>query len=165
MQASDLAATRQAIEQHQEILYSQEAHEILDGLTKQAHAEGNSQTAEMFANHLAVLQACEQDGIAATFARLEEPDDEPETAFAHPLDDLPVDFSARCIAGLKGSPQDRQALFGYLGEAVRQVSTLEAEKLVKNIQLLIFGQNPASLGEDLREPYVSIWQAILAGIK
>jgi tetratricopeptide (TPR) repeat protein len=158
LQAPDLAATRQAVEQHQALLFAPEAHQVLAALSERAHNENNAQAADFFAMHLALLQACLENGIAATFDRLAaQPDETPPLPGG-----LPADFVIRCTAGLKAAPQERQALFTYLTQANARVSTPEAGKLISCAIQVIFGADPATLGADLPEPYASIWQAIVS---
>jgi tetratricopeptide (TPR) repeat protein len=78
---------------------------------------------------------------------------------------LPGDFVQRCHAGLNGNPQAKQTTFEYLRKVTLSATTPEVEVLIQKIQLLLFGQNPASIKVDLPEPYATIWQAILDGLK
>jgi hypothetical protein len=74
---------------------------------------------------------------------------------------LPADFVARCRSGLGGGPQEKQVLFTYLNQVGASFHEAGGLSLLKAVQLAIFGQDPATLGGDLPEPYHQIWRAIV----
>lgn len=157
LQASDFVTARQIIEQYQDVLFQDDAHELLAGMAKQAMQEGQTQAAEMFAIHLGLLQACRQEGIEATFSRLPQAETE---AKEPPPGNLPADFVTRCQTGLRGGKQEKQAFFNYLTEANKHVQEIGAAALVQIVQLAILEQDVSTLGKDLPPPYDQIWQEI-----
>jgi hypothetical protein len=48
-----------------------------------------------------------------------------------------------------------------LTRIVSHITNPEAEKLIKNVQLVLFGEGLASLSVDFNEPYAAIWQEII----
>ena len=71
---------------------------------------------------------------------------------------LPEDFVNRCVAGIKGGSQEKQAAFNYLvGLAARQG---DAGPLIQVVQMAILGQDPTTLGGNLIGKYAEIWKLI-----
>jgi hypothetical protein len=94
-------------------------------------------------------------GIAATFAQLEQ------------LPDLPFDpqIIPRSIAALRGGPQEKMGHAQYLTALATQSDDAQVKALVNTIQTALFGGSLDSLGGDLEGAYAQAWAAIVAGIQ
>jgi tetratricopeptide (TPR) repeat protein len=74
---------------------------------------------------------------------------------------LPIDFISRCVVGLKGASEEKQALIDYLDE-VQKICGSPARSLVTSVQLALLGKDVGTIEQDLPEPYDAIWEEILA---
>jgi predicted ATPase len=154
-------ATRAAVEQDHELLYSPEVEKLLEAWIDQAQREGNENTVQLLRLHLGLLRDCKQNGIGAAFDRLEAAMREAQVEVAYP-EGIPEDFVDRCVEGLKGTPQDKQALFEYLGKLAAQPDHDPGfGELIKTIQLALFSSDLSSLGEQLPAEYKLIWNKIV----
>jgi tetratricopeptide (TPR) repeat protein len=153
--AGDWAATRQVVEAQQAVLFDPQVEAIFEQNIAQQQASGNEQAVRLLEMYLDVLRACKQQGIAATFAQLEQPPD------------LPFDpeIIPRSIAALRGGPQEKMAHAQYLTTLAGQSEDEQVKALVKTIQTALFGGNLGSLGSDLEGVYAQAWAAIVAGIQ
>ena len=177
LQAQELPALRQVIEQHQKELFTTQAVELLDSLANEANTHGSRQDAQVLAFYATLLQRCRQAGIPAVFAELAQsaaagapaPDEDileaatPPTRVVTPAGAaLPPDFVARCAAGLHGGKPEREALFNYLAEV--PVTDPGCAALLKDLKLWLLGSNPHKLGQKLEGPYAEAWQEILSQV-
>jgi hypothetical protein len=153
--AGDWAATRQVVEAQQAVLFQPEVEAIFEQNIAHVRSQGNEQAAETLQMHLAVLRACKQQGIAATFAQLENPPDLP----------FDPDIIPRSVAALRGGPQEKMAHAQYLTALATQSGDAQLQALVNTIQTALFGGNLGSLGHDLAGVYAQAWAAIVAGIQ
>jgi tetratricopeptide (TPR) repeat protein len=159
LSAGDWAATRQVVEAQQALLFQPEVEAIFEQNISQASSEGEEQWAETLQMHLAVLRACKQQGIAATFDELASMQQEQAN--------LPFDpeIIPRSIAALRGGPQEKMAHAQYLTSLAGQSDDAQLQALVNTIQTALFGGNLGSLGHDLAGVYAQAWAAIVAGIQ
>jgi tetratricopeptide (TPR) repeat protein len=153
--AGDWAATRQVVEAQQVLLFDPQVEAIFEQSIAHVRSQGNEQAVRMLELHLNVLRACKQQGIAATFALLENPPD------------LPFDpeIIPRSVAALRGGPQEKMAHAQYLTTLAGQSDDEQVKALVNTIQHALFGGNLDSLGHDLEGVYARAWAAIVAGIQ
>jgi hypothetical protein len=153
--AGDWAATRQVVEAQQALLFQPDVEAIFEQNIAQASSEGEEQWAETLQMHLAVLRACKQQGIAATFAQIEQPPD------------LPFDpeIIPRSIAALRGDMQAKMAHGQYLTGILAQSNDPQLQALVNTVMRSLFDGNLDSLGHDLEGAYARAWAAIVAGIQ
>jgi hypothetical protein len=134
---------------------------LLEAWIDQAQREGNENTVQLLRLHLGLLRDCKQNGIGAAFDRLEAAMREAQVEVAYP-EGIPEDFVDRCVEGLKGTPQDKQALFEYLGKLAAQPDHDPGfGELIKTIQLALFSSDLSSLGEQLPAEYKLIWNKIV----
>ena len=176
LQAQELPALRQVIEQHQQELFTPEAVELLDSLAHEANERGARQDAQVLAFYATLLQRCRQAGIPAVFAELAQ-----SAAGAPVLEEdilaatsttpqvvtppgaaLPPDFVERCAAGLSGGKPEREALFNYLAGV--PITDPGCTALLKDLKLWLLGSNPNKLGQKLEGPYAEAWQKILSHV-
>jgi hypothetical protein len=176
LQAQELPALRQVIEQHQKQLFTPEAIELLDSLANEANTRGTRQDAQVLAFYATLLQRCRQAGIPAVFAELEQsaagapaPDEDileaappPARVVTPPGAALPPDFVARCATGLRGGKPEHEALFNYLAGVPATDPGCVA--LLKDLKLWLLGSNPNKLGQKLEGPYAAAWQEILSDV-
>jgi hypothetical protein len=155
LSAGDWAATRQIVEAQQALLFDPQVEAIFEQNIDHVRSQGNEQAVRMLTLHLDVLRACKQQGIAATFAQLEQPPD------------LPFDpeIITHSIAALRGGPQEKMTHAQYLTSLAGQSDDAQLQALVKTIQTALFGGNLHSLGSDLAGVYAQAWAAIVAGIQ
>jgi hypothetical protein len=78
--------------------------------------------------------------------------------------ELPADFISRCVAGLSGSLEQKEALFEYLREVNRKTSSAEVSMLIQSIQLVLVGKTSSSIHPDLPEPFAAVWRQIMDGL-
>jgi tetratricopeptide (TPR) repeat protein len=93
--ADSLRAMQQAVETHQETLFRPEVKEIFQANIQQAQQEGKQEAVEMMVTYLGLLEACQKEGIKATFARSEGAGQTADRG-------MPGDFVERCISGITG---------------------------------------------------------------
>jgi hypothetical protein len=149
------AIMRQVVEAQQALLFLPEVESIFEQNIAQAISDGKQERASELQIYLDVLRLCKQQGIAATFAQLEQPPD------------LPFDpeIIPRSIAALRGGPQEKMAHAQYLTSLATQSGDAQLQALVNTIQTALFGGNLDSLGHDLEGVYAQAWAAIVAGIQ
>jgi tetratricopeptide (TPR) repeat protein len=155
LSAGDWAATRQVVEAQQALLFQPEVEAIFEQNIAHVRSQGEEQAVRMLEMHLAVLRACKQQGIAATFAQIENPPDLP----------FDPDIIPRSIAALRGGPQEKMTHAQYLTTLATQSDDAQLQALVNTIQTALFGGNLDSLGHDLDGVYAQAWAAIVAGIQ
>ncbi len=83
--AEDWTATRRIVEDHAGLLLSPQTETLFQANIADCRANGDDDAAHLLEQHLVILRACRQKGIAATFDRLAEleEDDESETTDEH----------------------------------------------------------------------------------
>jgi hypothetical protein len=69
--AGDWAATRQVVEAQQALLFQPEVEAIFEQNIAHVRSQGEEQAVRLLELYLAVLRACKQQGIAATFDQFE----------------------------------------------------------------------------------------------
>jgi len=156
--AGDWAATRQVVEAQQALLFQPQVEAIFEQNIAQASNQGKQQWAERLQLHLAVLRACKQQGIAATFD---------DIAQMQQQGDLPFDpeIIPRSIAALRGGPSEKMSHAQHLVALVGQSNDPQFHALVTTIQHALFGGNLHSLGSDLEGVYAQAWAAIVASVQ
>jgi hypothetical protein len=77
---------------------------------------------------------------------------------------LPTDFAMRCVAGLKGSIQEKGELLDYLASLASGISNPGKRALIETVQKAVFGEDISKLGKDLTEIPEKAWQEIVRGI-
>ena len=165
LDAVDLQAKRQVIEEHQEVLFRPEASALFKANIEQARKEGDQETEQMLVYHWGLLNACKQEGIETAFDQMDQSvtsavDDAEQTESL--VGSLPDGFVERCVSGINGDPQEKQDAFNYLVKLAARHP--KAGNLIKDAQLAIMGQNLATLGQDLSEEHAEIWRRILETI-
>jgi hypothetical protein len=113
--------------------------------------------ARLLEQHLAVLRACKQRGIAQTFEQLAAPQQE-----ALPFD---AELIPRSIAALLGGPQEKMAHAQYLVTLSASTTDEDLKALLNTIQLALFGSDLSPLGQNLSGVYRQAWQAIVVGVE
>jgi hypothetical protein len=71
---------------------------------------------------------------------------------------VPVDFVARCVAGLKGGQEQKRALFEYLQSV--QAGDPQVGALVKTLQRALLGDPLKRLGGDLEGDAALVWSMV-----
>ncbi len=156
--ADDWAATRQVVEAQQALLFQPEVEAIFEQTIAQASNQGEEQWAENLQLHLAVLRACKQQGIAATFDAIAQMQQQRELPFD-------PEIIPRSIAALRGGPSEKMAHAQHLVALVGQSNDPQFHALVTAIQHALFGGSLHSLGSDLEGIYAQAWAAIVASVQ
>jgi hypothetical protein len=146
---------RQVVEAQQALLFQPEVEAIFEQNIAHVRSQGNEQAVRMLELYLNVLRACKQQGIAATFAQIENPPDLP----------FDLEIITRSIAALRGGPQEKMTHAQYLTTLTRQSEDAQFRALVNTIQHALFGGSLDNLGNDLDGVYAQAWAAIVAGIQ
>jgi hypothetical protein len=179
LQAKNPHALRKVIEKRQVQLYKVETQDFLASLAQEAQSTGDQQAMQVLVTYAGILQQCQQIGIEATFAQLnqaaqasaaqaqapaaEEPEGMLESeppAEAGPV--IPEGFVARCVEGLRGGRPERETLYNYL--ETQPIRDAGFSALLKTVKLALLGSNPQKLGKDLVEEYAAAWQEIVAQV-
>jgi len=179
LQAKNPHALRKVIEKRQIQLYKPETQDFLASLAQEAQSTGDQNAMQVLVTYAGILQQCQQIGIEATFAQLnqaaaaqesgapaqavEEPEVEIEPESPVEVGPaIPDRFVARCVEGLRGGRPEREALFNYL-----EAQTIRDEGfsvLLKTVKLALLGSKPQKLGKDLAGEYAAAWQEIVAQV-
>ena len=162
LEADDISGMQQVIEDLQETLFSDEVTAIFQSFIQQALQDQKQQAVDMLEFQLGLLQACRTEGIATAFGRHEaaarEAARQEPVVVMDPPAALPEDFVARCVLGIMGTPQEKQAAFNYLVELAPSVP--DAGELIQIVQQAIFGADPDTMGHNLTGEYVQVWDEI-----
>ena len=158
--ADDWDATRRVVESQQAILFRPEVEQIFEMNIQNA---GDPRMVDMLKLHLALLRDCKANGIEATFARINAAQSATTNA-AQPDFSVPPDFVTRCAAALKGAPNDKAALFGYLAGLPTDDPSFAA--LVGVVKTALFMSDPAFADASaLSGIHADTWQTILTQFK
>jgi len=158
--ADDWDATRRVVESQQAILFRPEVEQIFEMNIQNA---GDPRMVDMLKLHLALLRDCKANGIEATFARINAAQSAMTNA-AQPDFSVPPDFVTRCAAALKGAPNDKAALFGYLAGLPTDDPSFAA--LVGVVKTALFMSDPAFADASaLSGIHADTWQTILTQFK
>ncbi len=86
----------------------------------------------------------------------------PDQAGTLPADTCPLsaNFVVRCVAGLRGAPADKVALFNSLEASAAAHPGFQV--LLQTVQAAIFGADLATLGADLAGEEAALWRQIVA---
>jgi hypothetical protein len=155
---ADWPAARRVVEARQEWLFQPEAEQIFLQNIAQAQQAGEKQVAKLLETHLAILLACQRDGIEPTFASLLTQADETSWPFDPEL--IP-----KSIAALLGVPQEKFAYYQYLITLVAQTTDAQFQLFLTTIQQALVGVEPSQLGQDLTGRYRDAWEHILKGLE
>lgn len=118
---------------------------------------GEEQEVMLLAGLLEILRRCKAEGIAATVADLHTPGQHQEcSAYA--------DLIAQSITALRGSPREKMACAQTLSAQAARTTDDGYHALLQVLQLALFGDDLATLGQHLFEPYRRVWETIVAGL-
>jgi tetratricopeptide (TPR) repeat protein len=152
--AEDWDASRQVVEAKQALLFEPEVEALFEQNIERAKADGDERAVRLLEQHLAVLRACKQRGIAQTFEQLAATQEE-----ALPFD---AELIPRSIAALLGGPQEKMAHAQYLATLSASTTDEALKALLNTIQLALFGSDLSPLGQNLSGVYRQAWEAIVA---
>jgi tetratricopeptide (TPR) repeat protein len=159
--AKDWEATRQVMEAQQALLFQPEVEAVFEQNIAQAKSKGDERWAQRLEMHLAVLRECKANGIAATFERIAQAQEEDDS------DELPFDTEliTRSIAALLGSPQEKMSHMQYLATQANETTDEDLKALLATIQLALFSQDLSQHGRDLKGVYREAWEAIVTSVE
>jgi hypothetical protein len=155
--AQDWSATRQVVEERQELLFQPEVEVVFEQNIARARADGEQRMLELLELHLALLRDCRSRGIAVAFEELEK-------AQADVLP-FPAELISRSIAALLGSPQEKIAHMQYLTTQAAPTTDEQFKALLNTIQLALFSTDLSQIGRDLIGVYRQAWETIAATVE
>jgi tetratricopeptide (TPR) repeat protein len=168
--ANSWAASRQVVEEQQEVLLSAAVEQIFLANIARARASGDNRAAAYLQQHLDLLLACRRIGIGAAFAALEaqaaaqevdEDDDGSEDGFELPFD---LDLIPQTIAALRGSHPQRLAHLQTVLPLAAQADDPALKAFWSAVQMALVGADLREVGRKLTGLYAQLWAAIVAGV-
>ena len=155
--ASDWQTTQQVVEEQQDLLFQDEVEQIFEQNIDGARSSGDERHVAFLQTHLELLRACKQDGIAAAFAALQEP---------QPVD-LPVDQAMllRIVGALRGSVDDKLALMRDLQRLAGEMDDAQLQSFYAAVQKVLVGGDWQSAGKKLEGVYAPLWAALVQAVE
>jgi len=115
LSTNDWPTARHVVEAQQESLFRPEVEQIFLQNIAQAQHAGEKRVAKLLEEHLALLLACQRDGIDSTFAPLLAQTEETDWPFDPEL-------ISKSVAALLGDPMEKFSYFQYLVTFVAQTT-------------------------------------------
>jgi tetratricopeptide (TPR) repeat protein len=156
--SEDWLTAQFVVEARQVLLFQPEAAAVFQQRIAYARTLGDERLTHHLETHLALLLACQRDGIESAFAALLAQRD----GTSWPFDPRVI---PRSIAALLGGPPEKYACFQYLLPLVAQTTDEAFRQLLAVIQQALVGRDPSQLGQDLTGRYKDAWETILKGIE